>query len=226
MFKETVQGLRNHPSLRSYLNKIGSTRDSIQTPRFLAQFAPRELSMAKEAVKSAWRYLADTEGPRSASYKQKPLVSSLTDILRPGAPGTQKTFVKSSRFSSLFHTSAASSPFSVKNSGSSASSGSANDASGGSQSPGRFSPFSAIFNKMLEMCSTSHAHQIASRMNVKVEDIRFDVKGSEVHVQVQAPAATTKQIETLGKAVEQECPMARFYGKKHVKMHWQKALPP
>ena len=103
--------------------------------------------------------------------------------------------------------------------------------SGSSSSPGGAGPSfpgagigGDMLNKMLEWCSVSHAHKIADNMGIKMNDIKFDVQGRKVTVTIDAPEATPLQIEALGKKVEEECPMARFYGKKHKEMVWQKAL--
>ena len=81
-----------------------------------------------------------------------------------------------------------------------------------------------ILNKMLEMCSVSHAHSIAKRMNIEMKNIKFDVQGKNVSVTIDAPNATSLQIQELGRMVEEECPMARFYGKTHKEMKWHKQL--
>ena len=81
-----------------------------------------------------------------------------------------------------------------------------------------------MLNKMLEWCSVSHAQSIAKEMNINMKNIKFDVHGHKVTVTIDAPEATPLQIEALGRRVEEECPMARFYGKKYKEMKWQKAL--
>ena len=64
---------------------------------------------------------------------------------------------------------------------------------------------------MLEMCSISHAHDIAKRKGIDLKDIRFSFgPNGDVHVQVDAPTATPRQIEELGNLVQEECPVARF----------------
>jgi hypothetical protein len=84
---------------------------------------------------------------------------------------------------------------------------------------------------MLEWCSQAHAHEIARRMNVDLQNIQFQTaKDGSCVVFVDAPKATPAQIEALGEAVQEECPVARFRktrlaGKENEKMMWVK-LPP
>ena len=69
----------------------------------------------------------------------------------------------------------------------------------------------SMFDKMLEWCSEAHARDIARREGIDLRDIKFEFgKNGEVNVKVDAPNATSKQIEALGEQVQQECPVARF----------------
>lgn len=71
--------------------------------------------------------------------------------------------------------------------------------------------FGSMFDKMLEWCSTSHAHDIAKRQGIDLRDIKFETKpDGSIQVLVDAPTATPKQIEQLGAQVMEECPVARF----------------
>jgi hypothetical protein len=95
---------------------------------------------------------------------------------------------------------------------------------GGGGGPG------GMFDKMLEWCSQSHAQDIARRMGINLQNIQFETqKDGSVKVSVEAPGATPQQIEELGRAVQEECPIAR-YRKTSMKegqksMEWVKALP-
>lgn len=66
----------------------------------------------------------------------------------------------------------------------------------------------SMLRKALEMCSTSHAWDIARQEGIDMRDIKFNFKeDGGVEVLVDAPHATPLQIEQLGKRVEKECPM-------------------
>ena len=82
----------------------------------------------------------------------------------------------------------------------------------------------SLLNKMLEMCSVSHARQTAQRMGMDLRDIKFTFNGQKVDVAIDAPNASQEQIEALGRTVQQECPVARFYGSKNLEMNWRKQL--
>ncbi|CAD2219232.1 hypothetical protein AGDE_05573 [Angomonas deanei] len=66
-------------------------------------------------------------------------------------------------------------------------------------------------DKALEMCSTSHAYDIARQEGIDVRDIKFTTTPEgAVQVMVDAPNATPLQIEQLGNRVQEECPVARM----------------
>jgi hypothetical protein len=81
----------------------------------------------------------------------------------------------------------------------------------GIMSPLRNGDFGSFYDKALEWCSVSHAQQIAQRMNIDMRDIKFETLAEgQLRVTVDAPHATASQVEELGQAVMQECPLARF----------------
>lgn len=81
----------------------------------------------------------------------------------------------------------------------------------GIMTPLRNGDFGFIYDKALEWCSVSHAQTIAQRMNIDMRDIKFESQpGGQLQVTVDAPHATSQQVEELGRAVMQECPLARF----------------
>lgn len=77
--------------------------------------------------------------------------------------------------------------------------------------PLRNGDFGSLYDKALEWCSVAHAQQIAKRMGIDMRDITFEsLPDGQLRVMVDAPHATPLQIEQLGEAVTQECPLARF----------------
>ena len=77
--------------------------------------------------------------------------------------------------------------------------------------PGGKGLFEHFFDKALEWCSTFHARDIAQRQGIDLRNIEFVFTSSgECLVRVDAPNATPQQIEALGTAVQEECPVARF----------------
>lgn len=81
----------------------------------------------------------------------------------------------------------------------------------GVMSPLQNGDFGSFYDKALEWCSVSHAQQIAQRMGIDMRDVKFEsLPDGQVRVIVDAPHATPRQVEELGQAVMQECPLARF----------------
>lgn len=69
----------------------------------------------------------------------------------------------------------------------------------------------SMMDRMLEWCSISHAQDIARRMGLDLKNIRFNyAPDGSVTVEVEATNATPAQIEALGEAVMQECPVAKL----------------
>lgn len=78
-------------------------------------------------------------------------------------------------------------------------------------SPFKNGDFGSLFDKALEWCSVSHAHEIAKRKGIDLRDIKFEtLPNGSIHVFVDAPHATQQQIQSLGEEVMQECPLAKF----------------
>ena len=104
------------------------------------------------------------------------------------------------------------------------------DGSGGSGGGGGGGS-GGFFNQMLEWCSQAHARDVAQRMNINLQDVKFHyMPDGQVRVQVTAPSATEEQIKQLGQRVQEECPIARFRkasqpNNQKMSMQWS-ALPP
>ena len=88
-----------------------------------------------------------------------------------------------------------------------------------------------VFQSMLEMCQESHARDIAQRMGLSVNHIKFkavndgDNRKKKMRAYIDAPNMDDRQLATLNAKVKQECPMAKFGSMlgKDTHIEWVKA---
>mmetsp|Transcript_1358 Transcript_1358/g.1824 ORF Transcript_1358/g.1824 Transcript_1358/m.1824 type:complete len:154 (-) Transcript_1358:64-525(-) len=81
---------------------------------------------------------------------------------------------------------------------------------GGFNSGNGPSGFGGIMDWMLEHCQQSHASDIARRLNIQVNNIKFEKHNNKTVAYIDAPNATHDQVKQLESMVKNECPMARI----------------